>query len=610
MPGILTILSSHSPSSPTTLTGKAMECAGLLVEAVGCDVAGQDALKVLSYLLRSVEGDADATFDYALPACVRVAKCLRGDFVPYLPIVLGAIIAGAIQEIRFSMEDVQDGEEEEDEVDYDEESRTQSAVITLGGGVRKRVTLNTHAVQQKDKAARLIYELADTLRGHMADHLLGCFEAVLPLLFDKHSADIRSSASTAVAKLFEAYVHAAKLGKSPAFGRFLSLQGVFQVSIEKLLDCLRGEINETSRVSAAEALRDILQGCYLSGRENVDGTRSEFLCVVDVSLGERAVLDVLERCKESLQRLRKVETSMNQNEGLEAEDQAAVREEQEDEEDLLTALADALGHFLKLSEGALMTLFDSAVAPFFASMVQATQSKQIQVIGVCILDDLIEFGKHGADKYVPYAMPYFAAFLNSDHLVLRQSASYGIAQAAKCAPNAFAPFLPSVLPKLLSALEDLKAAGNDENVGAIENIEFALGVIHCNSVYQTCDWGGVAREWVAETWLDNLPLHADETEAKVSSEMFCNCLESMDSYVLGANLCNLPKLLKVCADVFVGSNDIDAESGDFALAYPSTLQRLVNFVRQIASSLPRESFSAAAASLSAPQQEALQKFCF
>ena len=301
---------------------------------------------------------------------------------------------------------------------------------------------------------------------------------------------------------------------------------------------------------------------------------------------------------------------MRQNEGLEAEDMAAINEEQADEEDLLTTLADVLGHLLKLSEGALMNLYDTVVAPFFVSMVQATQSQQVQVIGVCILDDLIEFGKQGAIKYVPYAVPYFTEFIVSDHIVLRQAASYGIAQAARCASNAFAPFISTVLPKLFIALEGLKSEGNDDNLGAIENIIFSMGLIHCTSIYQTCDWGGVTRGKVAETWLDYLPLRADETEAKMSSEMFCNCLESMDSYILGAHLCYLPKVIRVCAEILVGSTDVDEENGDCAIAYPSTAQRLIHIVRQLASSSPSECFNAAAGSLLAPLREALWKFCF
>ena len=603
------ILGTNSAQSSPVLKGKAMECAGLLVEAVGKDTAGQDSLQFLSYALRSVETDADFSIDYALPACVRIAKCIKKDFVPYLPIIVGAIIAGAVQEIRFSMEDVEEDEEDEDDVEYDEESKTQTAVIKLGGGIKKRVTLNTHAVQQKDKAARLIQELSGALRGHMADYLLECLEAIFPLLFDKHSSDIRSSASLALAKLFDAYVHALSIGKQVSYGRYISLKGVLQSCLERLLECLRGENNHSSRACAAEALRDILQSCYSSGTENLDGTRTDFICSPDSELSMRASRELLDRCKESMSRHQQIEAAVRQNEGLESEDMEGVKEEFAEEEDLLVTLADILGHLLKVSQDSLMGLFDALIAPYFASLMQSNQSLQIQIIGVCILDDIVEFGKEAAFKYVPPAMQYFIQYLNTDHCVLRQSASYGIAQTVRMAPNSFSPFISTALPNMIHVLESLDNTDED-HIGTIENIIFALGIIHNTPSFQSYDWGGVTREVVAGYWLKYLPLRADETQAKLSSEMFCRSIERMDSLVLGPNYCHLQKVLQISADIFTGS-DIDCDDTDsFALAYSSSLQRLGHVIRQMSQAMPPDSFRAALASLQDKQQEALLKACF
>jgi deoxyhypusine synthase len=43
----------------------------------------------------------------------------------------------------------------------DDENGTESAVISLGGGVKKRVTLNTHAVQQKNQVQHDPEEIMD-----------------------------------------------------------------------------------------------------------------------------------------------------------------------------------------------------------------------------------------------------------------------------------------------------------------------------------------------------------------------------------------------------------------------------------------------------------------
>lgn len=94
----------------------------------------------------------DIIFDYILPACARICKTLGGSFEPFLPFVMAPLLAGANQDIQFSLEDADD-DEVEGEVTHNEETGTQSAVIALGSGTKKRVTLNTHAVQQKSQVS-------------------------------------------------------------------------------------------------------------------------------------------------------------------------------------------------------------------------------------------------------------------------------------------------------------------------------------------------------------------------------------------------------------------------------------------------------------------------
>ena len=43
----------------------------------------------------------------------------------------------------------------------------------------KRVTLNIHAVQQKNQAARSLYEFASSMRGYLKVYLILCAEAAL-----------------------------------------------------------------------------------------------------------------------------------------------------------------------------------------------------------------------------------------------------------------------------------------------------------------------------------------------------------------------------------------------------------------------------------------------
>ena len=64
-----------------------------------------------------------------------------------------------------------------EQVEQDEDSGLQTAVISLGAGVKKRVTLNTHGVQQKNQVSvRVIedspasspeYSFSETVNGYI-----------------------------------------------------------------------------------------------------------------------------------------------------------------------------------------------------------------------------------------------------------------------------------------------------------------------------------------------------------------------------------------------------------------------------------------------------------
>ena len=209
-------------------------------------------------------------------------------------------------------------------------------MISLGGGIKKRVTMNTHAVQQKNQCARMLYEFARGLKGHLgAKYIPLCFEAASMMVTDRHSADIRSSASLAVGKIFEAALDACRL-------RFITqaeVTAMLSGTTMKLMEALHGEVQSTSRACAAEALRDILSACYDSGEEGVDGKRHGFVCAPPLNECKLIATHILQRCQESLER-RKERVLMVRSKGecLDAEDENAMLDDLEEEEDYLSTL--------------------------------------------------------------------------------------------------------------------------------------------------------------------------------------------------------------------------------------------------------------------------------
>ena len=609
MPGVKGIMRTAVAPHLSTLRGKAMECVGLVGEAVGDEIFAQDAQEVMEILLSAMgQSDDDATFDHILPACARISKTLGANFRPFLPLVMTPMLAGANQQISFSMVDAEEGDDEGENV-YDEETGTESAVISVGAGVKKRVTLNTHAVQQKNQCGRMIYEFAANMKGHLQEYLMPCLQATLPMVLDKHYSEIRSSASLALVKLFEAGVDATSLG----FITSDNLQELLCAILDQLLMAVKGEINASSRICAADALRDVVEVCFLSGTEAQDGSRSQFKAMPSPEWSRNAVKHIMTKCQESVVRREDKVRAFQQNEGLEGEDEEAFEEELTEEEDLLATLVDAMGFLLKLHGEPFMGLVDEAVAPAFAPYLDPSQPPALRTVAVCMLDDIFEFGGSAALKYVAHCLPIFVNNFSTEHVVLKQSSVYGVAQILRFAPQLCVDYLPVMVPALieLATMQRVTAEEDEEeevgNEGIIENAIFALGMVCHTPQLRESSWGaeGASISDVASLWLRALPFRADETEARFASRQLCDAVEMGDALILGAEYENMPELLRVIAEVFQMQQE--EGEGDGSSVHPETLQRMRSILQQLQSgAVNQELLQNAFSTLTAQQQAVLR----
>lgn len=105
MPGIRGILAggaSGGDAAAAALRGRAMECAGLIGEAVGANAFRADAIDVMNLLLGEAAASSavaeahremkDAYFENMAPAFVRIAAALGTEFAPYLQHVLPPLL--------------------------------------------------------------------------------------------------------------------------------------------------------------------------------------------------------------------------------------------------------------------------------------------------------------------------------------------------------------------------------------------------------------------------------------------------------------------------------------------------------------------------------------
>ena len=614
MPGIKSILTAAAGEGMEELRGKAMECAGLIGEAVGEEVFAADAMEVMQLLIGAMNGSelskGDVVFDSILPACASVANALRDRFVQFLPFVMPPLIEGTSQKIDFAMEDATE-EEAQAEAEHDEETGMDSAVINFGG-MYKRVTLNTHAVQQKTKAASLLFEYAAALKGNMGQFLEPSLHALAPCITDKHSPELRGYASLGLARLFEACIDSSRKGRMPS----PQVHKIMEEVLSRLSGALAGENNEEARSSAAEAFRDILQACFESGEQAADGTRdtSLLLCKPSLESSISGSTRLLSLAAEAVTRRADKEREFASSEVLEDEDRGAFEEEIEAEETLLSNVVDAIGLYVKLHGEAFMPHFTTALAPALLPYLAPTQPKSLQIVAICIMDDVIEFGGKGMENYLQQCMPLFMENLRSEDNIIRQSSSYGIAQMCKKVPAFVAGHMSHVLSGLL-ALVQAPTARDADILGITENALFGLGCLLSSkdpSLLNPSVWSqGVNRAQVGETWLRGLPLTADETEAKAAHHQLCDFVDAMDTAVVGDEMSRLKEVTRVLAEVMSAHrtremNNSRNKDDDTELVTPITAQRILQLAGQIRSMVPPDVFAAQSAFLSDAQKSALQ----
>lgn len=415
-----------------------------------------------------------------------------------------------------------------------------------------------------------MYDFADSLKGHMYPYLQPCFECMSAVATDKHSSDGRTSASQTLSKLFDASVNAVHIGVAPSSFAISAME----TCIEKMLLVLRDEINADSRVSAAEAMRDILCSCYESGGgEDANGLIPASFCKPEISSCATICAGLLECCQASLERRSEKETSIKRNEGLDDEDREALQEVLEGENDLLEILVDALGQLLKIHGPAFMPIFDSAIAPALTQYLAPSHPEGLQVVAVCMIDDAIEFGGSMAYKYIPQTLTILLKNVSSKSSLLRQCSTYGIAVALRSCPDACVPAVGSILSTLGEIISSASARDED-NVGTTENALFALGTLCTRPEYRTVVGGNL--ENMVGLWLSRLPLCADERQAKTVHRELCSAIESGDSAVLGAGYKNIPEIMRTLSAVCDHESKRLSSGNDESpcIAHEQTIQRI------------------------------------
>ena len=150
------------------LQSKALECIGLIGEAVGKEIFADDAKEMMGYILQS-QGDAtlsDEVKMHTSMACARICGCLGADFLPYMGAVLPPLLASAALETPLTVSDAAAQCEGEATL-----GGLETVTMHVRGVGDRQIGINTSAVQEKATAVRVLFAYADHLGGDFFDYV-------------------------------------------------------------------------------------------------------------------------------------------------------------------------------------------------------------------------------------------------------------------------------------------------------------------------------------------------------------------------------------------------------------------------------------------------------
>jgi hypothetical protein len=261
---------------------------------------------------------------------------------------------------------------------------------------------------------------------------------------------------------------------------------------------------------------------------------------------------------------------------------------EEDDEDIyiLSKVSDIMHGLFGAYKTEVLPAFEQLL-PHFVKLLAADRPWADKQWGLCIFDDLLEHGGPASFNYQQYFLQPMVHYICDKQGEVRQAASYGIGVMAQYGGPSYIPALTECMPLLIRIIQDPEAR-QVENLNPTENC--------ISAVTKICKYApnAVQVEEILPHWLTWLPVWEDEDEAAHVYNYLCDLVESNNPQILGANGCNLPRIVMVMAEVF--SRQAIVPSSEVGT-------RMVNLLKQIEKS--GETFAACVKELNQPQQEAL-----
>ena len=481
------------------MKGQIIECLTLMAHAVGKEIFMEFAPILIETMIQIQESNLeqiDPQKSYLLSGWQRLCLTLGDDFVPYLDKILPSLFK--LLENIFS---------EKPESEYVEST--------------KKEDINTFETEEVEVALNMLSVLIDEMKENFSPYVEVATKLVLPLCNFTKNENIRTAASKCLPSLVSCVKN-----KEP----------------QKVSQIVRLFLNVLWNSASSEFEAEVIVDQITAMKDCLDEVGYKFLTNEEIGeISQNLVKLLMESDKRKLEN----EKYKTEEEDIDEEEIEMLNEDTSSEEDLQVVIAELIGVLFKTHKEMTLPLVDLIYTQVLSKVLQPGLSDKMHKFGLFLIDDMIEFlGLELIPDKWPHLSEALIRFSNDKCCPVRQAAVYGIGVLAEKSREIFSQLAPQCINALYEALKVPQSEEKNKVYGHCkDNTISALGKIiknHHDKINLT---------EVIQVWLNNLPLKFDKPEAKIQHEFLADILIGNGQLVLGNNGSNIPRIVKIMADV-------------------------------------------------------------
>lgn len=452
MPMLFQFMQTNTEKEYQTLKAKSIECATLIILAVGKEKAQpqfEEIVKIFANIQTSATDPDDPCLPYLSQAWGRLCQVFGKDFVPYLGGVMPPLLATAKANADIHLI--------ENDADVEQlESQEGWEILPIQG---KYIGLHTALLDEKAQAINIISIYASILGEDFYPYVEDVVkDVILPSLHFFYNDSVRFSTLQAIPSLITSAEKAVMKHQnvSPEEAKANpTVYNLWRAMFDRLLELL-----------TIEPLIEVIVAAYSCVYQSIEKMYPGVLSEEHLkSLGAKISVTMKEYNDRAVQRQ---EEDNTYTEDIEEDDSEEIDNE------LIAEVNKAIHAIFKFSKSAFLPVFETEIAPLIANFLGGNFDQRYWAISV--IDDLIEFTGEDSWKFKDLFANHFGDALVNGSSALRQAAAYGIGVAAQHGGDNYAIMCLQNLQPLFE-IANAPDARSEENVHAAENASSAISKI-------------------------------------------------------------------------------------------------------------------------------------